>query len=118
MYHLGKVLEILSFDSKEIVSSDSSVQAVILMWDKNHLILDVSPAFSGKIKKGDYVLTDYSPTQVGGQAVPKQVVTKIISKKLGERIWGEFTKYFEEKNKKPSAPILPNLPEFNQGMIR
>ncbi len=115
-YHLGKVLDVFSFDSKDIVSNENTVQVSLLMWDENKLIMDVDSRIMSKVKKNDFVLCDYNPMQVGGQAVPKQKVVKILSKKIGERVWKEFTNYHLEKKSSKFGQGL----DFNpgQGMIR
>ena len=72
-YHLGKVLEVISFDSKEVISAENTVQVSLVMWDENRLIMDIDSKIAGKVKKSDIVLCDYNPVQVGGQAVPRQI---------------------------------------------
>ena len=62
MFHPGKVLEVLNPENSDIISSDFSVQAVIEMWDKNILTLNVAEGLSKRIKQGDIVLIDYRPT--------------------------------------------------------
>ncbi|MFH1588761.1 MAG: hypothetical protein ABIA76_05485 [Candidatus Diapherotrites archaeon] len=113
VYHLGKIMEIFSFDSKEVVSAEPNLQVTVKMWDENQLIMDVDQKIALKIKKNDIVLVDYNPVQIGGQAVPKQIIVKILNKKLAERAWNSFKEYSDKKkNQKQSS-------EFgNQGMIR
>ncbi|MBI5553377.1 MAG: hypothetical protein HY917_01415, partial [Candidatus Diapherotrites archaeon] len=89
----------------------------VRMWDKNQLIVDVDPLLASRVKKNDVVLVDYSPMQVGGQAVPKQNICKILSRKLGEKLWKDFLDCYEERNKKPVQPIV-SLPELNHAMVR
>lgn len=115
-YHLGKVLEVFSFNSKEIVSAENTVQVSLIMWDENKLIMDVDTRLNDKIKKNDFVLCDYSPKQIGGQAVPEQKVVKILSKKTGEKSWNEFSEFNAEKKSTKFGQGM----DFNpgQGMIR
>ncbi|MBN2127562.1 MAG: hypothetical protein JW703_04195 [Candidatus Diapherotrites archaeon] len=114
-YHLGKVLEVISFDLKEVISAENTVQASLIMWDENRLIMDVDSKIAGKVKKSDIVLCDYNPVQVGGQAVPRQIIVKIFSKKAGEKIWNEFTEYHSDKKNNKIGNM--NF-DAGQGMIR
>jgi hypothetical protein len=115
-YHLGKILEVFSFNSKEIISAENTVQASVLMWDENKLIMDVDSRISDKIKKNDFVLCNYNPKQIGGQAVPVQKITKILPKNSGEKTWKEFMEYHLEKKSTKFGQGM----DFNagQGMIR
>ena len=72
-----------------VVSSDSSVQAVVRMWDSNLLILGVDKKISKSAKKGDYVLADYTPLAAESRH-KKLTVIKLLPESVGSRIWGEF----------------------------
>ncbi|MCX6769820.1 MAG: hypothetical protein NT051_04035, partial [Candidatus Micrarchaeota archaeon] len=74
MYHPGKVSVVLSPSDKNITSSDSSVQAVLRMWDENVLTMQVAPKIASKIREGDTVLADYRPEKGLSVPVPKNIV--------------------------------------------
>lgn len=110
MYHVGRVFEIINPKSKDIVSSDTTVQAVVRMWDGNLLILAVDKKISSKIRKEDYVLCDYMPMSSESRH-RNLLITKILSKKQGLKIWSEFQSEMERrknmsKQVKPYAPYI------------
>jgi hypothetical protein len=89
MYHLAIVRHVISPSAKGTVAADSSVQAVLRMWDDNLLILGVDPKIGKKVKKGDYVLADYTP--MGAKAKHRKlIVTKILPEPEGAKLWSEF----------------------------
>ncbi len=97
MYHIGKVIEVISpLKDKKIKSADKSIQAVIKMWDDNVLILEVNKKIAGSLLPGDYVITDYSPV---GPTSPyrKMLVTKVLPREKGKKIWTEFQKELSRK---------------------
>lgn len=97
MYHIGKVAEVISpLKDKKIKSADNIVQAVVKMWDENLLILEVKKKIAKNLLPGDYVIADYNPV---GPASPyrKMVITKIIPREQGKKIWAEFQRELARK---------------------
>jgi hypothetical protein len=97
MYHVGKVVEIISpAKEKKIKSADKTIQAVVRMWDENLLILEVSRKIALSLLPGDYVIADYSPL---GPTSPyrKMLVTKVLPREKGKKIWTEFQKELSRK---------------------
>jgi len=97
MYHVGKVVEVISpAKDRKIKSADKTVQAVLKMWDENMLILDVDKKIAPSLLPGDYVITDYSP--MGPQSpYRKMLVTKVLPREKGKKIWTEFQKELSRK---------------------
>ena len=95
MYHIGKILEVWS---GKAAKGDDSVQATLEMWDENVITLKAEPKISKQLKTGDYVLVDYTPVILGAAAVPRQVITKVLDTKAGERTWQTY-KEFHKKQK-------------------
>jgi len=96
MYHIGLVQYVISPSSKGMVSSDTSVQSVVRMWDENLLILGVDKKLLGKIRKGDYVLADYTPlSPESGHR--KLTIIKILPSDEARMIWEEFQSEFERR---------------------
>ncbi len=96
MYHIGVIQNVLSPRSKGMVSSDSSTQAVVRMWDENLLILGVDKKISARVKKGDYVLADYSPL-APESGHRRLCITKIIPSEMGRLVWNTFQGEFERR---------------------
>jgi len=97
MYHIGKVVEVISSSkSKKIKSADKSTQAVVRMWDENLLILEVAKKIANSLLPGDYIVIDYSPL---GPSSPyrKMLITKVLSRDGGKKIWTEFQKELSRK---------------------
>ena len=46
------------------------------------------------------MLVDYNPIDGMPQAVPKQVIVKILRGKQAKECWDSFKKYFNERNRK------------------
>ncbi len=110
MYHVGIVEHIISPAHKGVVSSDETVQAVVRMWDENLLILPVHKKIVKKIKKGQYVLNDYTPMSPVSR-YRNLVVVKILPAKDGKKIWDEFKGELDRrkvmiKKMEPTAPPL------------
>jgi hypothetical protein len=96
LYHIGLIQYVISPKSKGMMSADLSVQAVVRMWDENLLILGVDKRLSLKVKKGDYILADYTPlSPESGHR--KLSVIKIIPTDEGRAIWEEFQSEFERR---------------------
>lgn len=96
MYHIGLVQELVSPGAKGMVSADTSVQAVVRMWDENLLILGVDRRIARKVKKGDYVLADYTPLSPDSNH-RKLVIIKALPSEEGGRVWTEFREEFEKR---------------------
>lgn len=106
MFHVGKVLAVLGNDSRDAFSADSSVQATVQMWDENLVTVQVEHPLAEKIKEGDIVLIDYRPQQVGGQAVPKMTVAKILKGKTAEKVMSEYKQHFNKRKPAKETSIL------------
>jgi len=93
---------------KGIVGSDASVQAVVKMWDANLLILGVDRKLAKIVKKGDYVLADYTPLS-DNSPNRKLLLIKILPVDAGSRIWAEFQDEYDRRRAKPQ-PQPPQQP--------
>lgn len=96
MYHIGLVQHVIVPDKKGTISSDESIQAVVRMWDNNLLILLVDKKIGKKAKKGDYVLSDYTPMSPESRH-RKLYVTKVLPQNEGSKIWKEFQNEFDRR---------------------
>lgn len=108
MYHLGKVIEIFSAEDKNAVGFDSSVQAMLDMWDENLITVAVDSHLSKQIKKDDVVLVDYTSTQTG----PRMVVVKILKGELAKRSWKQYKDNFEKMRTKGASPKIVNKQSY------
>ncbi len=99
MFHIGKVLEVLSSDEKGSKSSDNATHALLEMWDQNEIIFRVSPAIARDLKEGNYVLVDYSPIPVGGAPVPRHEVISIVGEAKGKKVFARLRESLEEKKR-------------------
>ena len=77
MFHVGKVLKVFRATDKDIVSSDASTQALLLMWDENLVTVTAKATIGSQIKENDIVLVDYSPSSPN-IPVPKQIATNCL----------------------------------------
>ena len=99
MYHIGLIQHVISPQTKGVMSSDDSVQAVVKMWDENVFILRVSKKLSKIIKKNDYVITDYTP--LGPTSNNKKLlIIKILPKEEGSSVWVCFQDQLERRRNK------------------
>ena len=98
-FHLGKVLKVIK-PGKDVLAIDSSVHAIVEMWDNNQLMITVEHAIAAEIKESDVVVVDYNPIEGLSSPVPKQVIVKILRGKLGKECWNLFRKHYSEKTKK------------------
>ncbi len=96
MYHVGKIIELISPKEKKTRSADASVQAMIRMWDENLLILEVHKKIEKNLLPGDYVLADYSPL-APTSPYRKMLVIKVLPREKGKKIWTEFQKELSRK---------------------
>lgn len=112
-FHLGKVLKVIRAD-KGVVASDSSVQAVVEMWDKNQLVLNVESSIAPQLRVNDVVLVDYNPIPGISPPVPKQTIIKALRGRQGRECWELFKKYFGEKTKQKKRSeeeqAIPGIP--------
>jgi len=109
-YHIGRVIEVLR-PGKDVVSADTSTQAVVETWDENVITFEVARKLASKIKPGDIVLIDYTPIS-SKVVMPKMVITKIIKGKKAETIWEEYKEYFRRRPRvKPSTPKVVQRPK-------
>ncbi|MEM3422626.1 MAG: hypothetical protein QXF35_04160 [Candidatus Bilamarchaeaceae archaeon] len=108
IYHIGKVIEVIT-SKGGIKSADTSVQAVVRMWDENLLILKVEKKIENYIKKGDIVLADYTPIS-DRSPYRKTTIIKILPAQQGEAIWNEFRIEYEKRReggvKKQPMPYI------------
>ena len=96
MYHIGMVQQVILPDRKGTISSDASIQAVVRMWDNNLLILLVDKKIGKRVRKGDYVLSDYTPMSPVSRH-RKLYITKVLSKNEGSKIWTVFQEEFKRR---------------------
>lgn len=96
MYHIGIVQHLIVPGKDGVVGSDTSVQAVVRMWDANLLILGVDAKIARKVKKNDYVIADYTP-MASNSPNRKLLIIKILSPQEGSRIWADFQDEFDKK---------------------
>jgi len=99
MYHIGKVIMVFSQKDKNVEGADSSVQAMVNMWDENMIVIEVEARLAEKIKKEDIVLVDYSPMFPSGQPVPKMSITKILRGETGKKALNEYETLYKKRKK-------------------
>jgi hypothetical protein len=104
MYHPGKVLEVITNDGKEVISSDSSTQATLRMWDENILTLAVGEKIAPKIKAGQTVLVDYRPDKSYETPVPLHIIVTILTGKKALKVWDAYREMFD-KRKVKNVPV-------------
>lgn len=112
-FHIGKALKVVR-PGKEVISCDSSVQAIVEMWDGNQLLLNVEAGIASGLKVGDIVLVDYNPIEGISPPVPKQSIVKILKGKEGKECWDLFKKYHGDrtraaKQREPEGEPLPGI---------
>lgn len=105
MYHIGTVQHVIS-PGRGVASSDASVQAVVRMWDDNLLILGVDRRIAKTVKKGDYVIADYTPL-APASANRKLSLVKILPVETGSKIWAEFRDEFDRRRNNIQPPQQP-----------
>ncbi|HLC93109.1 MAG TPA: hypothetical protein VJH23_05375 [archaeon] len=99
MFHLGKILEVISPEDKGSKSSDTVTHALLEMWDENLIIFRVSPVIANDVKEGSFVLVDYSPVPVAGAPVPRHEVVSIVNEAKGKKILAKLQDSLEERKK-------------------
>ena len=100
MYHIGKILEVWS---NKTAKGDETVQATLEMWDENVITLKADTKISKQMKTGDFVLVDYSPVIIGATAAPKQLITKVLETKAGDRTWGTYKEFLKKQKASKAA---------------
>ncbi len=95
MYHPGKVIKILAPKDKNIISSDTVVQAVVSMWDDNLFTFVVDTKIAGKLKDNDVVLVDYTPVQ--NSPAPKHTIVKILRGDIADVIWKKYKEFYTKQ---------------------
>lgn len=111
MFHPGKVVEVL-VGGKQVLSSDSSVQAVIRMWDDNLVTLNVESKIAPKLKKEDVVLVDYTPMEK--IPAPKMKVCKILYGKTASEVWDAYKKKQKENLERMEGTIPKKQQQYVQ----
>lgn len=103
MYHPGKVIAVISPSDKGVLSSDSSVQATMKMWDDNVLTMLSEPKIARKIREGDIVLCDYRPERKMTVPVARNIIVKILRGRIADKVWREYREV-QEKRKRHETP--------------
>jgi hypothetical protein len=104
MYHPGKVIDIFHNNDKNIHAVDSTVQAMLEMWDENLITVLVDPVLNTKVSKDDVVLVDYRPFE--NKAVPKMIVTKILKGSKAKQTWKIYKDQYKKMKKPQSMPRI------------
>jgi hypothetical protein len=109
MYHIGKIVEVISpLREKKIKSADKSVEVVVRMWDENLMIIGAEPKIAKNILSGDYVIADYTPVDPKSPH-RKMLISKVLPREMGKKIWNEFQKELSRK-KSAMAHIQSQMP--------
>ena len=97
MYHVGKVIKVISPQDVNVKSSDDDTQALLEMWDENVVTFLVEPHIAKDIKDGDMVLVDYS--HLSPTSPNAQIIIKILQGDTAKAVWDEYKKHYEKKKK-------------------
>jgi hypothetical protein len=113
LFHPGKVLRVFRATDKEIISSDSSTQALVQMWDENIVTVAIKNEIGDKVKESDIVLIDYAPSSPN-IPVPKQVAVKILRGEIAKKTWKEYEEFNasrkrERESQEFSGPQFTNV---------
>ena len=111
MFHVGKVLRVFKANEKEVLAEDSSIQAMVLMWDENLLTVSAKPGIGSQLKENDIVLVDYSPVSQNSP-VPKQVITKILRGETARKTWKAYEDFKLSKKKEKENAAEYMAPQF------
>lgn len=95
MFQFGKVLKVFNPEDKEVESADKTVQALVEMWDEVLLTCGVAMQLSGKLKQGDFVITEISPLS---QNLFRHTIVKVLKGKSGLEGWQEYKRIFNKRN--------------------
>ena len=109
MFHIGKVIEVISPTEKGAIFSENNTNALIEMWDENLIIFRVNNAIAKELKAGNYVLIDYSPVSVASAPVPRHEIVSIVPEAKGKKVFEKMQDYLESK-KNQRAGTMPALP--------
>ena len=104
MFHPGKVLKVFRNDEKTVFGFDSSVLAMVLMWDDNLLTAKAEQGLEARLKEGDVVLLDYSPHNAN-VPVPKQMIAKVLRGEIGKTVWKEYEERFKRRKIDSEGPL-------------
>ena len=102
MFHIGKVEKVVLPKGKGVISADSTVQAMIKMWDDNLLLLEVDAKIAKDLKEEDFVIADYRPVSADSPH-RKMIITKIVRGELGRSVWKGFEKEFDKRKRSDSS---------------
>ncbi len=106
MYHPGKVLKVFSPSKEDVISADTSTQAMVHMWDENLTTILVHKSLSHQVKENDIVLVDYRPIS-STIPVPRLVVTKILRGSHATDTWKTYEERYRSLKGKP-VPLFPS----------
>ncbi|MBI5332185.1 MAG: hypothetical protein HZB65_01290 [Candidatus Aenigmarchaeota archaeon] len=101
MFHPGKVIEVFSPKHKKVQASDSTVQAMLDMWDENTLTVMVDKKLETGIRKDDIVLVDYT--------TPKLRVTKILRDEVAKSTWKQYKDHHQKRKQATAMQRQPPL---------
>ena len=116
MFHIGKVKKIIGAKNKDVISTDTSVQAMVKMWDNNLLILEVDSKLAVKLKDNDFVIADYRPV-ANNSPHRRMKIIKILRGELGKKVFNEFVGEYEAKKTKADS-ATPHQQEQPMPYIR
>jgi len=103
MYHPGMVLKVFRDKGEDIVSSDSSVQVMLEMWDENLVTILVHKKLAKELRENDVVLVDYRPYS-GRLPFPKMMASKILRGATAEETWKKYRQKHEQLKKQQAVP--------------
>lgn len=103
MFHPGKVLKVLKNNEKTVLGFDSSILAMVQMWDENLLTVVCEMGLGEKLKESDIVLIDYDP-KYSSLPVPRQVIVKIVRGDLAKFVWKEYELRNEKRKSEMNEP--------------
>lgn len=118
MFHIAKILEVMSPDEKGSKSSGHDTHALLEMWDENILLFAVAPQISKDVRANDIVLVDYSPVAVGGAPVPRHEISAILSEQKGKKMWAKMKEYLSKKRNPDGSDGEQTSREIHQGSER
>lgn len=98
MYHPGMVLKVFRDKSEDVVSSDSSVQVMLEMWDENLVTVLVHKKLAKELKENDVVLVDYRPYS-DKLPFPKMMASKILRGATADETWKKYKQKHEQLKK-------------------
>ena len=117
MFHIGKVLEVLSSEDKGAKASEKGVYALLEMWDENMVVFKANAGIGRELKENDFVLVDYTPVAVGGSPVPRQEIAVILGEAKGKKAWAKLKEYIEHRKRQRSSASDSTSQNFGQGKM-